>query len=305
MPLISTIIPAYNGASRYLAQAIQSILAQTCDDLELIVVDDASTDETARVVSRYPQARYVQRATNGGQAAARNDGARLATGTFLAFLDQDDLWKPTFLEETVPILQRHTNAAVIHCDGYQINEAGEVLEYDGAMKHTRSITQMLRGGHDVATSGSLFRKSSFNAVGGYNDQLFIWEDIDLAIRLFAQYEILHHPHPLYCHRLYARNASRDISSERSLVGRQRFMEKHSASCKPYTPEANALKLDWAQYFGDLGKFHLKMGRTHDARLAFWRAVQHHPLNHKTILRLLRACLPQIGTAKAISQHSAP
>ncbi|MCG3771594.1 MAG: Chondroitin synthase [Nitrosomonadaceae bacterium] len=305
MPLISTIIPAYNGASRYLAQALESILAQTCSDLELIVVDDASTDETARVVSCYPQARYVQRATNGGQATARNDGARLAAGTFLAFLDQDDLWKPTFLEETVPILQRHTNVAVIHCDGYQINETGEILEYDGAMKHTRSITQMLRGGHDVATSGSLFRKSSFNAVGGYDDQLFLWEDIDLAIRLFAQYEILHHPHPLYCHRLYARNASRDIPSERALIGRQRFMEKHSASCKPYTPEANALKLDWAQYFGDLGKFHLKMGRTHDARLAFWRAVQHHPLNHKTILRLLRACLPQIGTAKAISQHSAP
>ncbi len=291
MPLISTIIPAYNGASRYLDQAIQSILAQTCCDLELIVVDDASTDETARVVSRYPQARYIQRTTNGGQAAARNDGARLAAGSFLAFLDQDDLWKPTFLEETVPILQRHTNAAVVHCDGYQVNEAGEVLEYDGAMKHTRSITQMLRGGHDVATSGSLFRKTSFDAVGGYDDQLFIWEDIDLAIRLFQRYEILHHPQPLYCHRLYARNASRDIPSERALIGRRRFMEKHSPACKPHTPEAQALKLDWAQYFGDLGKSYLKTGRTRDARLAFWHAVQHHPLNHKAILRLLRSYLP--------------
>ncbi|MFI5247437.1 MAG: glycosyltransferase family 2 protein, partial [Nitrospirales bacterium] len=105
MPLVTTVIPAYNGASRYLDQAIESVLAQTARDLELIVVDDASTDETARVVLRYPQAHYVRRATNGGQAAARNDGARRATGLFLAFLDQDDLWKPTFLEETVPILQ--------------------------------------------------------------------------------------------------------------------------------------------------------------------------------------------------------
>jgi GT2 family glycosyltransferase len=121
----------------------------------------------------------VRRAANGGQAAARNDGARRATGLFLAFLDQDDLWKPTFLEETVPILQDHANAAVVHCDGYQVNEVSEILEYDGAMKHTRSITQMLRGGHDVATSGSLFRKASFDAVGGYDDQLFLWEDIDL------------------------------------------------------------------------------------------------------------------------------
>jgi glycosyltransferase involved in cell wall biosynthesis len=305
MPLVTAIIPAYNGASRYLDQAIESVLAQTCHDLELIVVDDASTDETSRVVLRYPQARYLRRSTNGGQAAARNDGARLATGVFLAFLDQDDLWKTTFLEETVPILQCHANAAVVHCDGYQVNEAGEILEYDGAMKHTRSITQMLRGGHDVATSGSLFRKASFDAVGGYDDHLFVWEDIDLAIRLFQQYEILHHPHPLYSHRLYAHNASRDIPSERALIGRQRFMEKHSASCKPHTPEAQALKLDWAQYFGDLGKSHLKMGQIRDARLAFWRAVRYHPFNHKTILRLLRSYLPRIRAMQTALPRSAP
>ena len=305
MPLVTTIIPAYNGASRYLDQAIQSVLAQTCRDLELIVVDDGSTDETERVVLRYPQARYVRRATNGGQAAARNDGARLATGVFLAFLDQDDLWKPTFLEETVSILQSHANAAVVHCDGHQVNEAGEILEYDGAMKHTRSITQILRGGHDVATSGSLFRKASFDAVGGYDDQLFVWEDIDLAIRLFQQYEIFHHPHPLYSHRLYAHNASREIPSERALIGRRRFMEKHSASCKPHTPEAQALKLDWAQYFGDLGKSHLKMGQIRDARLAFWRAVQYQPFNHKAILRLLRSYLSRIRAMQTALPRSAP
>jgi glycosyltransferase involved in cell wall biosynthesis len=305
MPLVTAIIPAYNGASRYLDQAIESVLAQTCHDLELIVVDDASKDETSRVVLRYPQARYLRRSTNGGQAAARNDGARLATGVFLAFLDQDDLWKTTFLEETVPILQCHANAAVVHCDGYQVNEAGEILEYDGAMKHTRSITQMLRGGHDVATSGSLFRKASFDAVGGYDDQLFVWEDIDLAIRLFQQYEIFHHPHPLYSHRLYANNASRDIPSERALIGRRRFMEKHSASCKPHTPEAQALKLDWAQYFGDLGKSHLKMGQIRDARLAFWRAVRYHPFNHKTILRLLRSYLLRVRAMQTALPRSAP
>lgn len=287
MPLVTTVIPAYNGASRYLDQAIQNVLTQTCDDLELIVVDDASTDETARVVLRYPQARYVRRATNGGQAAARNDGARLATGVFLAFLDQDDLWKSTFLEETIPILQCHANAAVVHCDGYQVNEAGEVLEYDGAMKHTRSITQMLRGGHDVATSGSLFRKASFDAVGGYDDQLFLWEDIDLAIRLFQQYEILHHPHPLYCHRLYAHTASRKIPSWQALVARRRFFEKHAPACRPGSPEARALDRDRAVYFGDLGKHLLRVGRSSAARRVYMKSILFFPFNYKTLLRLFR------------------
>src|SRR2546425_10782801 len=171
MPTISAIIPAYNGVARYLEQAIRSVLAQTYHDIELIVVDDASTDDTARLALRFPTARYFRRAENGGQAAARNDGARLAKGEFLAFLDQDDLWEPNFLIEAVATAAARHDAAVIHADGYQVSEHNEILEYDAAMKHTASITQLLRGGHDVATSRSLFRKSCFDAVGGYDDQL--------------------------------------------------------------------------------------------------------------------------------------
>ncbi len=77
---VSIIIPAFNGVSRYLEEAISSVLAQTYRDFELLVVDDASTDDTARLVLRFPQARYFIRAEDGGQAVARNDGARLAQG---------------------------------------------------------------------------------------------------------------------------------------------------------------------------------------------------------------------------------
>lgn len=291
MALISVVIPAYNGAARYLDQAISSVLAQTFQDLELIVVDDNSTDDTARLVLRFPQARYFRRAENGGQAAARNDGARLATGTYLAFLDQDDLWEPTFLAETRSLLETQPDAAVVHADGYQVNERNEILEYDGAMKHTASITQMLRGGHDVATSGSLFRKTCFDAIGGYDDQLFVWEDIDLAIRLFQKFRFLHLPKPLYQHRLYPHNASREIPSERALIARHRFLTKYSPACPPGTTLAKALHRDWAHYYRDLGKYHLAADRLREARQALCSALCHQPLNGKTALRLLRAYLP--------------
>jgi glycosyltransferase involved in cell wall biosynthesis len=291
MPLVSAIIPAYNGASRYLDQAIASILAQTHRDFELIVVDDASTDDTARLVLRFPQVRYLRQADNRGQSATRNEGARLAQGTFLAFLDQDDLWESSFLEETVPALRAAPDAAVVHCDGYQVNEQNEILEYDGAMKQTTSITQILRGGHDVATSGSLFRKTCFDAVGGYDEQLPVWEDIDLAIRLYQRFRLLHLPKPLYRHRLYARNASRDIPSERALLGRHRFLEKHASACQPGTATADAIALDWAHYYGDLGKHYLEAGRIEDARRAFRLSLQQAPFNHKALLRLLRSYLP--------------
>lgn len=294
MPQISAIIPAYNGGSRYLAQAIGSVLSQTFRDLELIVVDDASTDDTARLVLRFHQARYFRRAENGGQAAARNDGARLARGDYLAFLDQDDLWESSLLEETVAILQAHPDAALVHCDGYQVNEGNEILEYDRAIKHMDSITQILRSDHDVATSGSLLRKSCFDAIGGYDEQLPVWEDIDLAIRLYQQYRIIHHPKPLYRHRLYAHNVSRDIPSARQLLGRQRFLEKHGQSCKPGSAETRAVTRDWARYYADLGKHHLCEGRMVEARRAFRVSLRHHPFSRKVIFRLLRSYLTPQG-----------
>jgi len=297
MPTVSAIIPAFNGVSRYLEQAMGSVLAQTFHDVELIVVDDASTDDTGRLVLGFQQARYVRRAENGGQAAARNDGARLARGEYLAFLDQDDLWEPTFLEETLATLRTNPNAAVVHCDGYQVNEHNAILYYDHAMMNLFSITQVLRGGHDVATSGALFRRTCFDAVEGYDDQLSIWEDIDLAIRLYQQFSIVHLPKPLYRHRLYARNASRDIPSERALLGRQRFLEKYSAICSPGSAEGRALVRDWSHYYGDLGKHHLRQGNIEEARRAFWHSVRNHPFNHKTILRLLRSYLMHSSPAK--------
>src|SRR3989442_8950072 len=122
MPTISAIIPAYNGVARYLEQAIRSVLAQTYHDIELIVVDDASTDDTARLALRFPTARYFRRAENGGQAAARNDGARLAKGEFLAFLDQDDMWEPIFLQDTLAVLSAHPNATAVHLHRFPLND---------------------------------------------------------------------------------------------------------------------------------------------------------------------------------------
>lgn len=295
--MITAIIPAYNGVSRYLEQAIRSVLAQHYQAVELIIVDDASTDDTAHLVGQFPKVRYVRRAVNGGQAAARNEGARLAEGEFLAFLDQDDLWEPTFLQEMMAEALARPDAAVIHADGFQINESNQILEYDAAMKHMASITQMLRGGHDVATSGSLFRKACFDAVGGYDEQLSIWEDIDLAIRLYQRFPVIHLPKPLYRHRLYGHNASRDIPSERALLGRRRFLEKHEAACPPGIELARALRSDWSRYYGDLGKYHVAAGRIQEARQAFRQALHCRPFNRKIVLRLLGSYLQWLLTRK--------
>jgi len=297
MALVNVIIPAFNGTTRFLAEAIQSVLTQSFRNFELIIVDDASEDNTHACIPPNRLIRYYRREQNGGQATARNDGARLATGEFLAFLDQDDLWEKTFLEEAVTALHQHAEAALIHSDGYQVNEQNQILEYDKAMKHTKSICQILRSGHDTATSGSVIRKTCFETVGGYDETLTIWEDIDLAIRLSQGYTLIHLPKPLYRHRLHPRNISRDIPSERALYAREIFLKKHAPSCSPGSKAEKALLYDWAQYYSDKGKFYLLGGKTHEARVAFIQSLRHYPFSQRTILRLVRSFLPAFAKGR--------
>lgn len=107
MPLISVIIPTHNGTTRFLDQALDSVFGQTYSDWELIIVDDASTDDTAayvqdRLRSCDHPVEYIQRSVNGGPSAARNDGARVATGTFLAFWIRMIFGLPLFSKKRWP-----------------------------------------------------------------------------------------------------------------------------------------------------------------------------------------------------------
>ena len=105
-PLVSCIIPVWNGA-RFLADAIDSVLTQTHPALEVIVVDDGSTDDTPSVIASYGSRVRNVRQANGGEATARNTGVRHASGAYLAFLDADDLWEPTKTEGQLAVFERN------------------------------------------------------------------------------------------------------------------------------------------------------------------------------------------------------
>lgn len=205
--LISCIIPVYNG-ERYLREAIDSILAQTYRPLEIIVVDDGSTDGTADVAASYGARLDYVRQSNAGPAAARNRGLSLAQGEFVAFLDADDLWHPEKLACQMARFQARPELSicVTHVQNFWIPELKE--EAERFRKHR--ISRPMPG---YVTQALLAKRTLFDTVGQFNTALKHGDVKDWLLRAAdqrAQMELL--PDVLVYRRMHRSNYSRNVPS---------------------------------------------------------------------------------------------
>jgi len=174
-PKISVIVPAYNAA-KTIDRALQSICAQTYRNLEVVVIDDGSTDETAKCIEAFlPKIRYIHQ-SNAGAAAARNHGCRIATGDFLAFLDADDIWHATF--------NSHPSIALCYT-GLNWQHEGEDTPNDWHLEGRVTVTTDVAGIFErpwLGTPSVMMRLTVFNELGGFNENLSTAEDVDLWLR---------------------------------------------------------------------------------------------------------------------------
>jgi glycosyltransferase involved in cell wall biosynthesis len=161
IPTVSVIVPAYN-AERYLDEALESVLSQSFQDLECIVVDDGSTDSTSEIAARRKRVRTL-RQDNQGASAARNTGIRAARGEFLTFLDADDLWYPERLKVQLEFHRRRPEIDFSHVElEEQVDEGIEV-------PHWALIRQKNAGSnHPLTPSGLMIRRSVMVRLGGFN-----------------------------------------------------------------------------------------------------------------------------------------
>jgi len=230
-PLVSVVIPAYNCAAT-LPEALDSVARQTFRDLEVIVVDDASTDGTpdlgVKLTDRRPPCRYVKFPCNMGPAAARNRGIFEARATWVAFLDADDAWLPDRLEYQFSVAAQHPEAACFcgvvvpfgsagpgsaHNPGSlriepSVPQEREERDREGACVRVLPVPEFARH-NPVPTSTVLARKEAIEAVGGFDTQFRGPEDYDLWMRLAARYEVVWSERPLAMYRTVAGSLSMD------------------------------------------------------------------------------------------------
>lgn len=206
---VSVIIPAYNVAG-FVADAIRCALTQTRPPHEIVVVNDGSTDDTARVLDRFGDQIRVISQPNAGLAAARNAGAAAARGEWLAFLDADDLWHPTKLEHQLAVAQDHH--ALIYSDRMNIGDIGDVPLVQSlgvALREGDIFEALLTTGNFITASSAMIRADVFRALGGFDPHLRAAEDWDLWLRVAADHPVGVCRVPVVSYRIHAGMMSGD------------------------------------------------------------------------------------------------
>lgn len=191
-PRISVVVTCYNYAI-YLEGCLMSILNQTYQDFELVIVNDGSTDNTDEVISKFlsnDKVRYINQ-SNTGQAIATNNGILAASGELIAFLDADDLWEPTKLEKQVRLFTRDS-VGVVYSRIRFMDEAGLPLDMklEGKYYTPRSghVTEALLFENFIPYSSTVVRKECFDKFGMFNPEYKNGLDWDLWLRISREYE---------------------------------------------------------------------------------------------------------------------
>ncbi len=187
-PKVSVIIPTYNRGG-YIKRALESVLNQTYNDFEIIIVDDGSTDDTKKVLEPYKDViKYIYQ-ENKGVSAARNRGIKGSCGEYIAFLDSDDGWTNEKLSIQSTILDKDKKIGIVYSKMTKINAKNEVCGTKPENYIGKDFNELIEKGGDLPTSAVMVRRECFDQAGLFDETFEIMEDLDMWIRI-AQDHVL-------------------------------------------------------------------------------------------------------------------
>ncbi len=249
-PIISIIMPTYNQAN-FLPQALDSIFSQTLTNIELIVVNDGSTDHTENVLSDYQKKHQftIINQSNQGLPKALNTGFRSASGRFYSWTSSDNILLPEMVEKLHRVLVEDTEIDIVYADWYFIDGSGRILsDY-----HTLDFDRQLLLQFNFVHCCFLFRREVYEKIGGYDPEYIYSEDWEFWIRASRFFTMKHVPEALYLYRIHSGSMTTEIVHG-TANQRVRYPE-FSARLRRLYP------LDW--YLGKIKKQWIKLKLGYD------------------------------------------
>jgi glycosyltransferase involved in cell wall biosynthesis len=304
MPLVSVVVTSYNHA-RYLSQAIESVLAQTLKDIEVVVVDDASRDESPAILQRYAdRVKVIQHPTNRGTYASLNEGIGLTEAPYIAILNSDDLWLPEKLEKQVAVMQSDARIGLVHTAFRPIDADGNPIEGNplGVRFHPNPqgdlLTDLLTRNLFI-TSSVLFRRECLERCGWFEERLFGMGDWDMWLRIAEYYRIGYVPEVLTLYRIHGQNTM--YQRERMLADDLWIHEERICKRIPELLRRNGWRMRRALgiALAALGVIYNQRGERGKAYGAFTQSLKLYPWRLKTWLRLLMNLAARQATHKAV------
>lgn len=305
MPRVSTIIPAYNAA-RYVGAAIESALAQTYTDNEIIVVDDGSSDDTPRVLESYGSRITFLRQPNAGVSAARNKALSVASGELIAYLDADDMWHPEKLEKQVEFLDAHPRCGIVHTDVDVIDAEGRVVT--PAFNRTtgrevpsgRCMMDLLRRSH-VQLLTVMARHEAVRAAGGFDERLTGGEDYCQWILISMDgWEVGYLDEPLAMYRWSPGSLSSNERRMRAeLIRLFEILLREKPLAARFGADAVSIVTERLYETGrELAYLERSEGDLAAARRRLARLIAQFPFRRRLYTDLLRSCVPRSVVSRA-------
>jgi glycosyltransferase involved in cell wall biosynthesis len=223
-PAVSVVVATYNYG-RFLPETLESVLGQTFADLELIVVDDGSTDGTSHILRPYLRDRRVRYFALGhlGQAPAKNIGVQRSRAPLIAFLDGDDVWQPAKLDRQVTLFREDPGLGVVYSRRWLIDAQGQFLEFQQPVLYRGFVLEKLFRTNFICFSSTLVRRDVFTRVGGFDESLPLAIDYDLWLRVARHCRFDYIDEPLVCYR--TGHTSLSCQTVQRLVTATQIMER--------------------------------------------------------------------------------
>lgn len=276
-PLVSVVIATYNMAN-YLPLAVRSVLGQTYKNLEVLIVDDGSTDNTQEVVQPLlndPRVNYIVQ-ENKGQAAAKNRGVHESSGEYIAFLDADDMWASEKLDLQIPFFSQSRTLGIVYAKLIYIDENNrELLETpDNYMLFRGRVSGPLFIRNFIRFGTTVVRRECFDRLGGFNEHLRMGIDYDLWLRFSTQYEFDYIDQPLLYYRVWSGQMSNNCK-DRYLNGIE--IMKCFLQDFPGVVDKKTENEAWAHTYVGFGQCLRNVDqRIGPALSLYWRALRHKP-----------------------------